>query len=117
MVGITVLFFLLIFLSGFWLMRSGKPYPGIPFNIHKFIALGCAVYLGAVIFRLQQESALVGLHAGVAVTAAACAIAAVVSGGLLNLPKIMHSRMLILHRVSLILTTLFSTAMLYLLFV
>lgn len=116
MVGVTALFFLLIFLSGFWLMRRGTPYPGIAFNIHKFIALGCAVWLGSVVWRLQNESALLGLQAAVALATAACAVAAIVSGGLLNLPKMPHARMLLLYRVALTLTTLLTAALVYLIF-
>ncbi len=117
MVSVTLVLFLLIFLSGFWLMRSGRPYPGIPFNIHKLIALGCAVWLGGVVYRLTQEVPLKGLHAAIALAAAVCAVAAIVSGGLLNLPKMKHARMVILHRVSLTLTTLCTAAMLYMFFV
>lgn len=117
MVGVTALFFLLIFLSGFWLMRSGSPYPGIAFNIHKFIALGGVVWLGSVVYRLTQVVPLVGLHAVVVAAAAVCAVAAIVSGGLLNLPKMMRARMLILHRVALTLTTLATAALIYLFFV
>jgi hypothetical protein len=38
------LFFLFIFLSGFWLSRTGKPYSGIILTIHKLIGLAAVPF-------------------------------------------------------------------------
>jgi hypothetical protein len=45
------LFSLFLFLSGFWLSRSGKPYNGIIFNIHKLIALTAVVLFVITLYR------------------------------------------------------------------
>ena len=33
---------LITYVSGFWLSALGRPYQGLPFNVHKLIALGAA---------------------------------------------------------------------------
>lgn len=40
----TGLLFLFIFLSGFWLSHSGKPYNTLIFTIHKLIGLAAGVF-------------------------------------------------------------------------
>ncbi len=39
----------LIYASGFWVSRAGKPYPALNFNVHKLIALAGAVLFGFLI--------------------------------------------------------------------
>jgi hypothetical protein len=40
----TGIFFLLTVAFGLWLSRTGKPYNGVLFNIHKLIALGVVIF-------------------------------------------------------------------------
>ena len=54
----TGIFLLLMFLSGFWLSRGGKPYPGGKFNLHKFIGLGTGVFLIVMVYRAHQAAPL-----------------------------------------------------------
>lgn len=51
-------FYLFIFVSGFWLSRSGKPYNGIVFNIHKLIALVAVVFLVITMCQINQIARL-----------------------------------------------------------
>jgi hypothetical protein len=46
----AVLFFVFIFLSGFRLSRSGKPYSVILLNVHKLISLAIVVFLVIAIY-------------------------------------------------------------------
>ena len=39
--------------TGIWVNRSGKPYPGILFNIHKLIALGAVILTAIRLLRLD----------------------------------------------------------------
>ena len=52
------LFFLFIFLSGFWLNRRGKPHPVLIVTLHKLIALAAGVYLGWSVYRVHQVTPL-----------------------------------------------------------
>ena len=56
---ITVgILFVVIFLSGFWVSRSGKPYHAVIFNLHKLIALATGVYLLRTIYLSHQFTPL-----------------------------------------------------------
>jgi len=53
-VVITGLFFVFVFLLGFWLSRSGKPYNSLIFNFHKLIGLAMGVFLIVTFYRVHQ---------------------------------------------------------------
>ena len=105
MVITTAIFLLLIGLTGLWLMRKGKPYPGLAFNLHKLIALGAAAYVGIAVVTGWQSDPPNSLHALWFAAAALLALAAVLSGGLLNLPR-SPAWLLPLHRGSVALLVL-----------
>jgi hypothetical protein len=50
----TGVFFVFIFLFGFWLSRLKKPYHALIFNIHKLIGLALGVFLIANIYQVQK---------------------------------------------------------------
>lgn len=110
------LFFLGLFISGFWLQRAGKPYPSMRFNLHKFIALGTAVYLGMTFIREYPRAASAGLSAaGIALTAVLFAVT-IVAGGLLNTEAPRQKALLTIHHIFPYLTVLSTAMSLYLLF-
>ncbi len=81
------LFFVLIFIFGFWLSRSGKPYNGILFNLHKLISLGAVLFLGLTAAKAHQTAPLdLAQIAALAVTVV-CFLSAIVTGGLLSALK------------------------------
>ncbi len=55
---IIVLLFAVIFLSGYWLSRTGKPYSALLLNAHKLIALGAGIYLGFTIHKINLTDPL-----------------------------------------------------------
>ena len=80
-----ILFFLTL-ISGVWLSRSGRPFSGLPFNVHKLIAVATIVVIGLNLYRLQQQlgtRSLVELLAAVAT--GFFFLSLVVTGGLLAL--------------------------------
>jgi hypothetical protein len=83
----SALFFVFIFVSGFSLSRSGRPYSGVLFNAHKLIALAAAVYLAVTIYRLGQAGGLSTLQLAAAIAAGVCFVALIVTGGLLSAMK------------------------------
>ena len=109
------LFFLLIFLSGFWLSRSGKPYSAIIFNIHKLIGLAAGVFLVMTVYQIHQVAPL-GLAKIVAIVATVLLFAGTVTaGGLLSIDKPMPAVSLKLHQITPFLTVLSTAVTLYLL--
>lgn len=105
----TVVFFILIFLFGFWLSRSSKPYPMILFTFHKLIALGAVIFLAVTVYKIQLVTPLSPIQMTAVLFTAFFMIATVITGGLLSmdqeLPAIVHK----LHQV-LPYLTVFSTA-------
>lgn len=84
---VTGFCFLLIILSGFWLSRSGKPYPVIVFTLHKLITLGTIVYLGIALYPASRSAPLQGAQIAAIVIVAACFLAMLATGGLLSVDK------------------------------
>lgn len=107
--------FVFIFLSGFWLSRSGKPYSLAGFNLHKFIALGAVVFLAVLVGRLLQATPLDMLQKIVVALTALCFIATMVTGGLASIDRALP--LLRLHQVLPYLTLVSSAVMLYVLLV
>lgn len=111
----TALFFVLIFLFGFWLSRSGKPYNAAVFTFHKLIALGAGVFLVLTIYKVNQAVPLNPTQILAIVICAVCFAVTVVTGGLLSIDKAMPLFVLRLHQITPYLTLLSTAATLYLL--
>jgi len=81
----TGVFFLFILLSGFWVSRSGKPYPSGIFNIHKFIGLGAGVFLIRTVYLTHQVTPLSQAQWIAIGITTLLFIVTVVAGGLLSI--------------------------------
>ena len=102
------LFFLLIFLSGFWLNFSGKPYRILFFNAHKLIALAALVFLGFMINKIHRTDPLTTVQIlSVAVTGLLFVVT-MITGGLMNIGKDLPVFIFRLHHVTPYLTILSS---------
>ena len=108
-------FFLFIFLFGFWLSRSGKPYNLAIFTLHKLVALGAIVFLGININKFHQATPLNPVQISVIALMAVCFVATIASGGLLSVEKAMPLIVRRLHQVAPYLTLLSTSATYYLL--
>ncbi len=76
--------YLVIFVSGFSLSRSGKPYNGIVFNLHKLIALALVVVFAVILYRAAP------LTAGEFIAGAAVGVfflGLFITGGLVSIEK------------------------------
>ena len=80
----TGIFFLFILLSGFWVSRSGKPYNGLIFNIHKLIGLAAGIYLIRAVYLTHQAAPLSGTQWTAIVITVLLFILTVAAGGLLS---------------------------------
>lgn len=85
--GISGGLFVLLFLCGFILSRSGKPYSTLLFNVHKFIGLGLIVYLVITLRAMHRVQPLAGLEIGMLVLAGVLFVVTIVAGGLLDALK------------------------------
>ena len=50
--------FIIIFIFGFWLSRTGKPYSSALLNIHKLIGLGVGIYLIRKVVLINRAASL-----------------------------------------------------------
>lgn len=78
--------FLIMFLSGFWLNRTGKPYGTLVFTIHKLIGVGIAIWLFVTVRQIHQTMPLNTFEIAAILVAALFFIATVITGSLLSLP-------------------------------
>jgi hypothetical protein len=114
-VVVAVLFCLFIFLSGFWLSRSGKPYNEIIFNAHKLIALAAVVLFVITLYRTNQVAALSTIELIAGVVTGLFFIGLFVTGALLSIDKPMPAIVLKLHHIIPYLAVLSTAITLYLL--
>ena len=111
----TGLFFLFIFLSGYWLRHSGKPYNVIVLTIHKLISVAGLVLLVIIMIRSNQGDALSTIELIVGVFAGLSFLSLIVTGGLLSSKKEMPAIVSKLHKIAPYLTVFFTVATLFLL--
>jgi hypothetical protein len=95
----TGLFFLFIFLSGFWLSRAGKPYPVLVFTIHKLIALGTLVFLTILVYQINRLAPLQTVQIIAFAITIVFLITLIITGGLVSLDKVMPVMLLRVHEV------------------
>jgi hypothetical protein len=94
----TGLFFLFIFLSGYWLSRSGKPYSVLVFTIHKLIGLAAGIFLIMTIYRIHQAAPLSLVEIMAIGVTVLLFVVTVTAGGLLSTEKSMPIAISILHK-------------------
>ena len=107
------LFFLLIFLSGIWLSRSGRPLSGVLLTIHKLISLAAAVFLVVTVYQMNQVATLSGMELIVLVVTGLLFLGTGIIGGVLSTDKPLPGAMLRLHQIGPILTVLSTAVTLY----
>ncbi len=111
---VTGICFLFIFISGYWLSRSGKPYPVGIFTVHKLITLGAMIYLAVTLSGIHKVAPLQGGQIAVVALTAVCFLAMLASGGMLSVEKVFPSIVHRVHQVMPYLTAASAGAALYL---
>jgi hypothetical protein len=109
------LFFVFIFLSGYWLSRSGKPYNVIIFNIHKLIGLAAGVFLIMTVYQVHQAAPLGPVEIIAIVVTVLSFVATVIAGGLLSIDKPMPAAISMMHKLLPYVAVLSTAVTLYLL--
>ncbi|MCL4559137.1 MAG: hypothetical protein M1281_00795 [Chloroflexi bacterium] len=110
-------FFLIIFLSGFWLRNSGRPVNGILLTVHKFISLGAIAYLAVTVSQVNQVMKLSTLELTACMVTGLFFLGTIITGGLSSIDKVMPGVVYRLHQIAPYLTALSTAATLYLLLV
>jgi hypothetical protein len=111
---VTGLSFVLIFLSGIWLSRTGRPLHVGLSTMHKLISLATGIFLLATLYQRNRMVPLTTTEWIAIVVTGLCFLGNVVSGGLLSTDKPMPTAVLRVHQVVPVLTVLSSAATLYL---
>jgi len=109
----AMLLFIFIFLSGFRLSRSGKPYNPILLNAHKLVSLAVAVFLAIAVARSSQAASLGATE--LAIIALVLFAITMISGGLLSTTRPMPAAIRTVHRLAPYLAALSTALALYLL--
>jgi hypothetical protein len=107
--------FAIIFVSGYWLSRVGKPYNVIVLTIHKLVSLAAVVFLIVAMIQAAQALALAATDLVAGVVAGLFFLALMATGGLLSGEKEMPAVVRRLHQIAPYLTVLSVAVTLYLL--
>jgi len=109
-------FFLFIFLSGFWLSRTGRPHGMLPVTIHKLIGLALGVYLGWMIYQTQKVIPLSSTQIIAVVVTVLFFAVNVATGSLLSTNKPMPEAVSLVNKLFPYLTVVSTGVMIYFLF-
>lgn len=107
--------FVLIFLSGILLSRSGKPYNTLIFTVHKLVGLATGVLLAVTVYQTHQVAPLGQIEIAAIAITILLFVGTVAAGGLLSIDKPMPAIVLTLHQIIPVLTVLATAGTLYLL--
>jgi hypothetical protein len=100
--SVLVLFgvgFILLWVSGFWLGKIGKPYNMILLSIHKLISLAALVYFMVTVFQIHKLTPLSPLEITLSVTSILLVVALITSGGLISALKTVLESIRIVHKI------------------
>jgi hypothetical protein len=113
---VTVVGFVLIFLSGYWLNKSGQPFNVAVLAIHKLVAVATIVYVAVTVLRINKIAPLGQVEWIACIAAGVFFLLTIASGGWLSAVRTMPAVVNTLHQVLPFLTALSTAAFLYLLF-
>jgi hypothetical protein len=112
----AVTLFIAKIVTGIWLRKKGRPVPGGPLNLHKFIAIGTFASIAMSVRRaLPQIEPEPAILAAIAFTSLTFLIA-IITGGLVSLAKPPSPSVKTIHAVSPVFAVL-SIVLLFYLFI
>lgn len=107
--------FLVVFPSGYWLSRAGKPYSGIILTVHKLISVAAFVLLVITMIGSSQAARLGAAELIGGVVTGVLFLSLIATGALLSSDNEMPALVLRVHQIAPYLTVLSTAATLYLL--
>ncbi|MCX6554484.1 MAG: hypothetical protein NTZ12_05640 [Candidatus Aminicenantes bacterium] len=108
---VTVVGFVLIFLTGYWLYRVGQPFNAGMLTLHKLISVAAIVYLVVIVLNINKMAPLSKGELIACIITGLLLLGAVVTGGVLSAAKNLPAVVQTLHKVLSILTVLSTVAM------
>ena len=111
--AISGVLYLLIFLSGYRLSHSGKPYSIIILTIHKLISLAVALILLMVVLQFIQSASLSIIELAISVITAIALLLTIITGGLLSTDRPTPPIIRKLHQITPFVCAIFSGVTLY----
>ena len=106
--------FLLVFLSGIWLSRSGRPLNVGISTVHKLISLAAGIFLLVTIYQRSRLIPLNTIEWAAIVITGLCFLGTVASGGFLSSEEPMPVAVHRVHQIVPVLTLLSSAATMFL---
>lgn len=94
------LVFVLTVVFGFWLCKTGKPYNGVLFNMHKLLALGNVIITAIVVSRMVENIQLTVEIVVLLVLAVLSVISLFGTGALMSIGKLDFSLVRMIHKIS-----------------
>ena len=76
-----------VFVLGFWLRRSGKPYSGLVMTVHKLASLAALILFIFAVYRIHRATPLDTSALLAAVLTVVFFVAAIISGGIVSLDR------------------------------
>ena len=113
-IAVIGLLYLLVFGSGFWLTRSGRPYSTIVVTIHKLISVGAFVFLAISLYQINRGVPLSGAEVAAGVITTLFFFGTIATGAMLTAERPMPAIVLWLHRITPFLTVVATAVTLYL---
>jgi len=107
--------FILTLVFGFWLSRSGKPYNGLLFNIHKLIALAAVIVAAIRTFNALKIVEAQPILIVLLIVIGLCAVALFVTGALMSAKKATGRAALTIHKIAPLLAVIAAIGTLFLL--
>jgi hypothetical protein len=98
-IAVAGLLLALVFLSGIWTSRSGKPYRTVPFTAHKLLGLGAGVCLAVIVYQAHQVAPIGIAEIAAIVVTILFFIGTVAVGGLLSIDRPMPESVRKLHQI------------------
>jgi hypothetical protein len=114
MLGAAALF-VAVFVLGFLLRRSGKPFSGVVLTVHKLISLVVLILLILTVYRINKAAPLAFAALVAVVLTGVFFVVAIVSGGFASTERPAPAIALALHRVTPFLTIACTAATFFLL--
>jgi hypothetical protein len=113
---VTAGFFVVIFVSGYWLYREGPPFSMGMVTVHKMFSLGAIVYLVMAILNINKMAPLGRVELIACIVTGLLFLGAAATGAIMSAAKNLPPLAQALHKVLSVLTVLSTAAAFFLLF-
>lgn len=103
---VTAVLYVVVFGSGVFLTRSGRPYSTLVLTPHKLLSLAALAYLVVTMVQVNRVAALSAAQVWAGVVTGLFLLGTIATGGILSTDRPAPRAVLILHRVTPFLTVL-----------